>query len=95
MGKGKNWVEEEESQLCKSWLHVAEDPLVGNQQRADRFWERVKEHFRANLVTNEDDPDFCIREVKALQHKWSQINHDVNKYCGCYAKVKALRESGT
>jgi hypothetical protein len=37
--KGKNFKAEEESQLCRSFLHVSQDPIVGNGECSITFWE--------------------------------------------------------
>jgi hypothetical protein len=39
--KGKNFVREEEEQLCYSVLHVSQDRIVGNQQKSGVFWSRI------------------------------------------------------
>jgi hypothetical protein len=44
-GKGKNFVHEEECQLTRSTLAISQDPIVGNQQRGNSFWERIFEHY--------------------------------------------------
>ena len=48
--KGKVYLREEEEQLCRSVMHVSHDRIVGNQQRAGVFWERVSEHYDENKL---------------------------------------------
>ena len=94
MGKGKSWSMEEEKQLVRSVLNISQDPEVGMQQRSDQYWGRILKHFRENLCISPENPDYCLREVKGLQHKWSEINHDTNKFCGCNNQVESLPPSG-
>jgi hypothetical protein len=46
--KGKNLWKDEEEQLCRSVLHVTQDRIVGNQQRASVFWDRITTHYQEN-----------------------------------------------
>ena len=46
--KGKVYLREEEEQLCRSVMHVSQDRIVSNQQRARVFWERISEHYDDN-----------------------------------------------
>jgi hypothetical protein len=46
--KGKNFIRVEEEQLCRNVMLVSQDRVVGNQQKADVFWERITEHYNAN-----------------------------------------------
>ena len=46
--KGKNFCKDEEEQLCRNVLHVTQDRIVGNQQRAGVFWERITTHYQEN-----------------------------------------------
>jgi hypothetical protein len=38
-------VREEEEQLCRSVLHVNQDRITGNQQKAGVFWEHIFKHY--------------------------------------------------
>ena len=43
--KGKNFVPEEERQLTRSVLAISQDPICGNQQKGNAFWERIFLHY--------------------------------------------------
>lgn len=43
--KGRNFTPDEECQLCRSVLHVSQDPRVGNGQKNATFWDRITTHF--------------------------------------------------
>jgi hypothetical protein len=44
--KGKKFWKDEEEELCRSVLHVTQDHIVGNQQRAGVFWDRITTHYQ-------------------------------------------------
>jgi hypothetical protein len=86
--KGRNFTPEEERQLCRSFLHVSQDPCVGNGQRKDAFWERITVHFNEHVTSGS-------RPARSLESKFHVIRHDVSKFGGCYAQVERLNMSGT
>jgi hypothetical protein len=78
--KGKNFTVEEDKQLCRSFLSISQDPIVGNGQKSSSFWERVAKSY--NLYT----PLGCgDRNARSLECKWGTIRHDVLKFCGVYS----------
>lgn len=85
--KGRNFTTEEERLLCRSFLHISQDPCVGSGQKKEAFWERITTHFNENCVTGS-------RPARSLESKWHVIKHDVSKFCGCYAQVERLNASG-
>ena len=86
--KGKNFIRVEEEQLCKSVMLVSQDRVVGNQQKAGVFWERIAEHY------NENRPD-GVRPLRSLETKWGLIKHNVSKFCGIYNQIERLHKSGS
>ena len=86
--KGKNSIRVEEEQLCKSVMLVSQDRVVGNQQKAGVFWERITEHYNANR------PD-GVRPLQSSETKWGLIKHNVSKFCGIYNQIERLHKSGS
>ena len=86
--KGRNFTADEECQLCKSFLHVSQDPRVGNGQKNATFWVRNTSHFN-NVAPSGKRPE------RSLESKWSSIKHDVSKFVGNCSQVEDLRRSGT
>ena len=76
--KGRNFVREEEEQLCRSVLHVSQDRITGNQQRAGVFSERIHEHYNLHKPFGE-------RPFRSLETKWGHIKHEVSKLIGIYS----------
>ena len=42
VSKRRMWTEEEDEALCKAFVNVTTDPIVGNGQKGDVFWQRVQ-----------------------------------------------------
>ena len=88
--KGKNFSSEEERQLCRSFLHVSQDPIAGNGQRAGAFWDRIARHYQEHKPHGKED-----RPARSLETKWGAIKHDVAKFVAVHSQVLNLKESGT
>jgi hypothetical protein len=88
--KGKNFSQDEERQLCRSFLHVSQDPINGNGQRATAFWERIWTHYKANRPIGGEE-----RRARSLETKWGAMKHDCAKFAGVYKAVSDCQESGT
>ena len=42
--RGKNFINEEEIQCCRRFLQILQDPIVGDKQQKEAFWEWVTIH---------------------------------------------------
>ena len=63
--KGRNFSSEEERQLCRSFLHVSQDPIAGIGQRTRAFWDRIAKHYQEHKPTGRED-----RPSRSLETKW-------------------------
>ena len=43
--KGRNFSQDEECQLCRSFLSICQDPIVGNGQKSPAFWTQICEDY--------------------------------------------------
>ncbi len=50
--RAENYTQHEEIQVCRSWMHISQDPIVGAQQKKSKFWERIEDHFKASMFQN-------------------------------------------
>jgi hypothetical protein len=82
-------VHEEERQLTRSVLSISQDPIVGNQQRAAAFWERIGAHYEEHRPVG-----MGFRGTRSLESKWGQIKHDLSKFIGVFQQVQGLHPSG-
>ena len=85
--KGKKFVPEEERQLTRSVLAISQDPIYGNQQKGNAFWERFFLHYEQCRPGGH-------RGAQSLESKWGTINHDVGKFISAYNQIKRLNKSG-
>ena len=67
---------------------MTQDRIVGNQQSAGVFWERITTHYQE---TQPHGP----RPQRSLETKLGIIKHDVSKSIGVYSQVMRLNRSRT
>jgi hypothetical protein len=84
--KGRNFIPEEECQLCKYVLYVFQDPCIGTCQKNGSFWKCITTLFNDAGTSRK-------RLVRFLETKWSNIKHDVSKFAGVHSQVENLRRS--
>lgn len=86
--KKKNYTEEEDFALPKSWKVVSEDPIKGTDQSSNDFWTNVRAHASLSL------PSFEHRFQDSLRQRFGTISRTISKFSGCYASVMRLNQSG-
>ena len=74
--------------MTRSVLAISQDPICGNQQKGNTFWERIFLHYEQCRPGGH-------RGARSLESKWGTIKHDVGKFIGAYNQVKRLNKSGT
>lgn len=84
------WSDDEDVQLCKSWLNVSINATTGTDQKSDGFWWAVHADYHRNK-----DKGLVNRSQAALTIRWGVFNHLVSKFYGCYKQVQSLNASGT
>jgi hypothetical protein len=87
--KGKNFVPDEEIQLCRSYLSVSQNPVPENGQKNQAFWERVQNHYNQNRPGG-----VAERPARSLESKWGVIKHDVGMFLGHYEDAVKTCKSG-
>uniref|UniRef100_A0A2N9IL80 No apical meristem-associated C-terminal domain-containing protein n=1 Tax=Fagus sylvatica TaxID=28930 RepID=A0A2N9IL80_FAGSY len=86
--RGVKFTVEEDLLLVSAWLNISMDPIVGNQQKRNTYWDNIYEYFEKERTS-------CIsRSANSLMHRWSTIQVKTNKFCGCLAQVERRNESG-
>jgi hypothetical protein len=88
--KGQNFSTDEERQVCRSVLHISQDPIQGNGQRKEAFWNRIEAHYNQHKPIGGGD-----RPARSLETKWGAIKHDIAKFIGVHSQVLGCRQSGT
>lgn len=64
--KTKNWKKTEDTILVQAWMSVAQDPIAGNEQHAEHFWDRVHAESSAYLPRTFND----ICKSDACKNRW-------------------------
>ncbi|RLN31193.1 glutathione S-transferase T3-like [Panicum miliaceum] len=83
-----NYTHEEDIQLCISWENISTDPIIGNEQPGRAYWKRIADHYHANKSFESD------RNANSLEHRWSTIHKECQKFQRYYDEVERLHPSG-
>ena len=87
--RGRAYTTSEDVILCRSWISITQDPLIGNDQSGSQFWERVHISFATLLGTPTD------RTSGSLSSRFSIISKEVALFIGKYANIVNRAASGT
>lgn len=86
--RARNYVGDEDAQICTSWLEISEDSTVGVDQAASKFWLRLQKHYLSAIP-------IPYRSEGSLKNRWSLIQHAVNQFISCLEKIDMVNPSGT
>lgn len=78
----RNFTNEEDQVLVLTWLHASSDPIIGNEQKNATYWKRIHEEYEMQK------PEGSDRNISSLTHRWSVVNEQVGRFCGCFEKRK-------
>ena len=73
--------------LAKSWVSISTDPITGNGQKGDTFWDRIAEDFNKHSTPSP-------RSAQSLMNWWSSLHAKISKFCGHHADIMQLNPSG-
>jgi hypothetical protein len=74
---------EEERQLTRSVLVISQDPIIGNQQKKDCFWEPIFLHCNQRCIGG-------FRPARSLESKWGLIKKAVMRFIAIHLQVVNL-----
>jgi hypothetical protein len=86
--RGNNYTNLEDIQLCNSWIHISNDPIIGNQQSGKTYWERIANDFHMNRDFESD------RTPNSLEPRFGIILKECMKFQGYYEEVQRRHPSG-
>ena len=70
--RAENYSQHEEIQVCRSWMHISQDPIVGAQQKKSKFWERIEDQLTVQPPwrsrTSSSAPDHYLRRNDRGEH---------------------------
>ncbi|CAL5330963.1 unnamed protein product [Camellia sinensis] len=85
---GGNFGTEEDNLLVSAWLNISLDAIHRNEQKHKTYWNRVWEYFhKYKTFTSE-------RNHNSLMNRWSTIQLGTNKFCGFFAQIESMHQSG-
>ncbi|XP_028117196.1 glutathione S-transferase T3-like [Camellia sinensis] len=83
-----NFSKKEDNLLISAWLNTSLDAVHGNEQKSKTFWRRVGEYFHEHKTFISERTD------NSLMNRWLIIQLGTNKFCGYFAQIESMRESG-
>uniref|UniRef100_A0A0D3CJV8 Myb-like domain-containing protein n=1 Tax=Brassica oleracea var. oleracea TaxID=109376 RepID=A0A0D3CJV8_BRAOL len=86
----RKWSPKEDIILIGAWLNTSKDPIVGNEQKAGKFWKRIVEYYNCSPLLVGTIP----RELGRCKQRWARINDLVCKFSGCYEMALREQRSG-
>ncbi|KAL1219437.1 Glutathione S-transferase T3 [Cardamine amara subsp. amara] len=86
----RRWTAPEDIALISAWLNTSKYPIVGNEQKAAAFWERIAGYYAASPAVAGKPK----RGPSQCKQRWKKINESVNKFVGCYNQASSRRSSG-
>ncbi|EHS63180.1 uncharacterized protein PGTG_20763 [Puccinia graminis f. sp. tritici CRL 75-36-700-3] len=85
--RSASYSENEDVQLCRSWIAISEDPLVGTHQDGTTFWKRVHHSYSRNLPESR-------RTAGSLKAHWVALQKPISKFRGFVNQVEQFGKSG-
>ncbi|KAL6541285.1 hypothetical protein OROHE_010993 [Orobanche hederae] len=87
--RGNNFNVYEDKLLESAWLNTSLDPITGTDIKSGGFWKKVE-----NYYVEAKELEWPPRSSSSLSHRWSNIQHAVNKFCGCLSQIERMHRSG-
>uniref|UniRef100_A0A0D3DSA4 GRF-type domain-containing protein n=1 Tax=Brassica oleracea var. oleracea TaxID=109376 RepID=A0A0D3DSA4_BRAOL len=87
----KKWTPAMDEVLISGWLNTSKDVVVGNDQNAQTFWERVEAYCKASPHGRAGG---VMTENLHCKQRWHKINDLTNKFCGAFATAERQMTSG-
>ena len=86
--KGKNWCSDEDKVLIAAWANTTLD-IVGTDQNRDAYWDRISEYYNTHKESSWPE-----RNANAINCRYTTINRETSKFCGCLQQILNRQESG-
>lgn len=98
MQRAPNYQRFEDIALCKAYVNCTENPIVGNDQKADTFWNSVLAKYNILKATECDDNDVVIveRDANSIRNRFQRtIAKTLREWNPFYKKIATDPPSGT
>ncbi|XP_073304549.1 glutathione S-transferase T3-like [Primulina huaijiensis] len=88
--KRSNLTKIEDEVLARSFVTISDDPIIGNDQKADAFWVRVASYYNENRP-----PGSNTRSANVIRSHWhNTIQKKVYRFNANYNSVYSSYQSG-
>ncbi|XP_073153874.1 glutathione S-transferase T3-like [Henckelia pumila] len=88
--KRSTWTKVEDEVLARSFVTISDDPIIGNDQKADAFWGRVASYYNDNRPAGSNS----IKTNVIRSHWHNTIQKKVNLFNANYNSIYSLYRSG-
>ncbi|XP_073120876.1 glutathione S-transferase T3-like [Henckelia pumila] len=88
--KRSTWTKVEDEVLARSFVTISDDPIIGNDQKADAFWRRVVGYYNENRPPSSNNRS----ENVIRSHCHNTIQKKVNRFNANYNSIYNLYRSG-
>jgi len=92
MGNSQGWTGEDRVPLCRSYLELSGDPVMGTERSKDEQWAAV--HKTWTELMNEKGPLRVKRSVRAMEKQFKNIRKGVSTFTSHYLVVKSMQSTG-
>lgn len=73
MARGTTYSEEEDFSICRAYVSVSTDPIIGADQKGGNFWQRVFEVFKIkHCEVYPDKPYNAARTKESIMARWKR-----------------------
>ncbi|KAJ9555950.1 hypothetical protein OSB04_010564 [Centaurea solstitialis] len=79
----------EDIQLCRCYIDVSQNPIIGRNQSKDKFWARVNTEFHSSEIFATNP-----RPRRSLESRMSTIMKATKKLRGCIRQIQNRNPSG-
>ena len=87
--RSTNFMILEDEAICRAWIYVNEDSIVGAGQRVAHFWESIFENFKGRVG------DDNRRTKDSIQSRFVNIQRAYNRWAGIISSIERTARSGT
>ncbi|XP_042415431.1 uncharacterized protein LOC122004644 [Zingiber officinale] len=88
--KRLSWTKVEDEVLARSFVTISDDPIIGNDQKADAFWGRVASYYNENLPQGSN-----TRSANVIRSHWhNTIQKKVYRFNANYNSIYSSYRSG-
>ncbi|CAA7017820.1 unnamed protein product [Microthlaspi erraticum] len=86
----RRWSNAEDGALVTAWLNTSKDGVTATDQKAAAFWKRVCNYYHGCIAVKDLPP----REWNSCKQRWTKVNKEVQKFCGCFDQASRQATSG-